>query len=134
MEVDIPFLRELHIAYGVAVVEHVGASVPYVAKVEFTASKPSSGFNAVDNHSGHLADAALWEFLHYLLHVLDTFLGIAAVELTQSTYEEELIAVSSERESRCRYLYVAGHLVVSVGLESLVRGCIYRIFEMHTEL
>lgn len=116
MEVDIPFIRELHIAYGVAVVEYVSPSVPYVAKVEFTPSEPSSGLNAVDNHSCHLTDAALWEFLHYFFHVLDAFLGITAVELTQSTYEEELVAVCSERESRCRYLHVAGHLVVSVGL------------------
>ena len=107
---------------GVAVVEYNRAPLPNVAYVELSAVQRPSGLYSVDYHSGHFANVTFGVFADKFLHVGQASVAVAAVELAQSAYENELVAVCSERKTLGRKRGVGRHLVKPVGLEGVVRG------------
>ena len=78
--------------------------------------------DAIDDHARHLADAAARIFLHDLLHIADTSLGVAVVEAAQSADEQEFVAVRAQWESRLADAGVGSHFVEAIFLERLVGG------------
>ena len=121
---------QFHGGYRVAVAHHDGPSAPHVAHVELSSAQLSSALHSVDDHAGQFADAALREFLHHLLHVSQASVAVAVVQLAQSAYEDELVAVGTHGEPASRQLGIADGLVQSVGFEGLVGGGVERVFHV----
>ena len=115
---------------GVAVVEHGGTAAPHIAQVEFATMQLTACFHSIHYHAGHLADTATGIVFHHIVHVLETAVGVAVVQAAQSTDEDELVAVGTQRESGLRNMSVAEHFLVTVGLEGFVGSGIERVFDM----
>ena len=92
--------------------------------------KRSAFFHTVDDHTCHGADIALGIVLHHFVHVLKTALAVAIVEHAQPADEDELVAVGSEWEPCLGNLGVGLCFRKSIAFESIVGGCIERVFEM----
>ena len=133
LEVDIAILRELNVTYRVTVVENVGTPAPDIPKVEPATAQPLPGMYSVDYHSRHFAYSALRELLHNLLHVGKTTFGIAIIQLAESTDKQELVTVSTHRESGVGHFNVARHFIVSASLEGIVSCCVQRVLYLNTE-
>ena len=87
-------------------------------------------FHAIHYHAGHLADTATGIVYYHIVHVLEATVGVAVVQAAQSTDEDELVAVGTQRESGLRNMGIAEHLLVTVGLEGFVGSGIERVFDM----
>ena len=61
--------------------------------------QPSPFLHAIHNHTSHLGEFALREFLNKHLHIGQTAVAIAVVELRESADEDELIAVLAQWEA-----------------------------------
>ena len=125
---------ERRLLYRIAVVEHLGATVPHALHVEPAAVEPPSGLHAVDYHACQFADAALGILLYYLLHIGHAAVGIAAVELGHASDEEELVAVGTQREAFFRHSAAAFHLAVAPGAERFVGGSVERVLYVFAKL
>ena len=115
---------------GVAVVEHNRTSAPYILQVEFASMEFAAGFHTVDNHARHLADAAAGIVFHHGVHVFQTSVGIIVVESAQSSDEDKLVAVGTQRETFLRNIGVAEDFLVTVGLECIVGGGVEGVLYM----
>ena len=117
----------------VAVAEHGGSPAPHIIEVEFTAVYALARFHAVHNHAGHLADAAVGIFLHHGVHGSQASLHVAVVQLAQSAYEDEFVAVGAQGESGVGDDHIGVHFLAAVGFKRLVGGGIERVFHVHAE-
>ena len=132
-ERDVVLGAQLYGGYRVAVAHHHCPAAPHVAHVELAALQFASCLHAVDDHSRQFADAAVGEFLHHLVHVLQASVAVAVVQLGQSADEDELIAVGAQWEARSREFRVLPHLAHPVGLERLVGRRVKRVLHVLAE-
>ena len=95
--------------------------------------KPASCLYTVDNHSGHRTDIAGGVFVNHGLHVGETALAVAAIQLVETSNEDELIAVGAHGESFLGEGCVGLHLDKAVCLEGFVGGCIEGVFHVGAE-
>ena len=93
----------------------------------------ASGLYAVNNHSGHWTDIAGGVFLNHGLHVGETALAVAAIQLVETSNEDELITVGAHGESFLGEGRVGLHLDKAVCLEGFVGGSIERVFHVGAE-
>ena len=119
---------------GVTVVEHGGTTAPYVTEVELATMELAAFANALHNHTGHLADAALRVVLHHGVHVFHATVHVSLVQFAQTVDEDELVAVGAQGITTLGDARIARHLAVAVGLEGFVGGGIERVFHMHAKL
>ena len=89
--------------------------------------------HTTQNHTGHLADLALRELLHHLLHALRTAIGIAVVQHAQALDKEELRAVLTQRKTSLRQMGIAFHFLMAIGLEGFIGGSIQRVLDVYTK-
>ena len=93
--------------------------------------EPTAGVDSIDNHTGHFAQLTLGKLLDKFFHVGHAAVSVARIELSQTTDEQELVAIGSQGEAGGGDMRVASHFRESVGLEGIVGGGIERVLKMH---
>ena len=119
---------------SVVIVQHYRAATPYIAYIELAAMQSLACTHTVDNHTGKLANPALWVVFNDFLHIFYAGINVSGIQLAQSADEDKLIAVCTERESCFRDITVCFHFAISVSLKCIVCCSIQRVLNVFTEL